>query len=177
MARSSPVFPLWALGLALFLAACGKSGPAPDIIDAAELYAANERLIGSIRGTYPGPYVKFYRIPARNPADETSRDRAFFANLRNSLPVEFIDFFPIGNTNEDEIDVVLWRYDRKGQWNTVGLVYFSKSRTLAKEDQSMRGFQRCGGDVRYWLDSRDENSKTSAFCRINDNWHAYHRIE
>ncbi len=177
MARKLPALPSAALGAALFLGACGKSASGPDLVDAAALYAANKGLFQSIRAAYPGPYYEFTRIPARDPADATKSDKAFLSSIRNDLPVEFIDFFPIGNSGQDEIDVVLWRYETKGQWNTVSLVYFSEPMTFAAERQSVYGFESCGDEVRNWLNNHDGDGAASVFCRIDDNWHAYQQVQ
>lgn len=177
MVRNSPRLPAAALSIALLAAACEESTSAPDIVDAAALFEANEGVFLSVRAAYPGPYQDFWRIPARNPAHATKVDKAFLDYLRQEFPVEFIDFFPIGNSGEDEIDVVLWRYEANNQWNTVSLVYFSEAMTFAEGPESVRSFDACGDDVRTWLKSREGNSGVAAFCQINEHWRAYQRID
>lgn len=178
MVRCSPRLAAAMLGVAFLATACAEQTSSPDIVDAAALFEANEGAILSVRAAYPGPYLDFRRIPARNPADATKVDKAFLDYLRQEFPVEFIDFFPIGDTGEDEINVVLWRYEAKNnQWNTVSLIYFSEAMTFAEGPESVRSFDACDDDVRTWLKSREGETGVAAVCQINEHWRAYQRIE
>ncbi len=177
MVRRQARLPAAVIGVALLATACGNSTSAPDIVDAAALFEANEGALLSVRAAYPGPYLDFRRLPARNPADATKVDKAFLDYLRQEFPLEFIDFFPIGVTGEDEINVVLWRYEANNQWNTVSLVYFSEPMTFAEGPESVRSFDTCDDEVRAWLKSHDSDTDTAAFCQINEHWRAYQRIE
>ncbi len=162
---------------AALLAACGREAPGHTLLDAAALYDANEGLFQSVRAAYPGPYESFTRIPARNPADADRMDEDFLTFLRESIPVEFIDFFPIGDTGKDEIDVVLWRYRSGDHWNTVSLIYFSEPMIFANAAENMRAFDECGEAAFHWLEENKTARDVSAFCRINDHWQAFQRIE
>lgn len=166
-----------ALGAALFLSACGKAELQPTLLDAAALFNENEGLFQSIRAAYPGPYEDFTRIPARNPADASKLDTDLLEVLRNDVPVEFIDFFPIGDTGKDEIDVVLWRYQSGDHWNTISLIYFSMPMTLADGLENMSAFDECGEDALRWLEENKQAGDISAFCRIDSHWQAFQRIE
>ena len=176
MAAGRSILITAALSAGFLTAACEDAGSKPDLIDAAALYAANEGLFLSIRAAYPGPYRDFKRIPARNPAEATKSESTFLSYLRKDLPVEFIDFFPIGDTGEDEIDIVLWRYETNGAWNTVSLVYFSEPMTFAEESQTVRSFDACDSDARNWLQSQNGGG-AAAFCQINERWRAYQRVD
>ena len=161
----------------LALAACGKGDPQPNILDAAAVFEANKAVLGSIRAAYPGPYSEFDRMPARDPADDNDMDRAFLSVLREDIPVEFIDFFPIGDTGKDEIDVVLWRYQSGDNWNTVNLIYFSTPMTLSGEHQHMRAFDICDESAVAWLQEKSTEGSASVFCRLDDHWQAFQRVE
>ena len=161
----------------LALAGCSKSAPEPNILDAAFVYDSNRAVLASIRAAYPGPFTDFERIPARNPADDNPMDRDFLKTLREDIPVEFIDFFPIGETGKDEIDVVLWRYQAKGHWNTVNLIYFSMAMTLSDEHDHMRAFDACDERAVDWLKEKSAEGPASVFCRLDDHWQAFQRVE
>lgn len=177
MLRRGFVFSVAALSAALFATGCGREAPGHTLLDAAAVYNAHEGLFRSIRAAYPGPYENFTRIPARDPARADPMDNDFLSFLRDDIPVEFIDFFPIGDTGKDEIDVVLWRYQSGDHWNTVSLVYFSEPMVFAKADNDVRAFDKCGDEALSWLETRKDNGDVSAFCRINDHWQAFQRVE
>ncbi|MEZ5893566.1 MAG: hypothetical protein R3C58_10575 [Parvularculaceae bacterium] len=164
---------------ALALAACngGEAEDGHDILDAAEIFANHQGTLATIRAAYPGPYTDFERIPARNPADDDAMDRAFLKILREEMPVEFIDFFPIGDSGKDEIDVVLWRELDGDRWRTVSLIWFGMPMTLAEDRAGgMRAFETCGPEVKAWLAGHD-GEPVAAFCKLNDHWQAYQRVE
>ncbi len=177
MVRLGPVLPAAAFCLAFLTAGCGQDAPKRTILDAAAVYADHEGLLQSIRAAYPGPYEDFTRIPARDPADANRMDADFLKFLREDIPVEFIDFFPIGDSGKDELDVVLWRYQSGRRWNTVSLVYFSMAMTFAEGEENMRAFDRCDEDVLDWLQRQSRSGAASAFCHINDHWLAYQKVE
>lgn len=168
---------LAATGAVLLAAGCGGQRDARTLVDAAEIYAANEAVLESIRGVYPGPYEDFMRIPPRDPAAETPEAKAFLKALRKHFPVEYIDLFPIGGAGGgDEINVVLNRYSAGDEWRTVSLIYFSKPMTLSGAHADMRMFETCGEKALDWLSETSAPGR-AAFCRINDNWQAYQRVD
>ena len=167
MVRCNIVTSAAAFGAALLLGACGKSAPGPTLLDAASIYGAHESLFQSIRAAYPGPYEDFSRIPARDPEDTNRMDQDFLTFLREDLPIEFIDFFPIADTGKDEINVVLWRYQSGDHWNTVSLIYFSMPMTLAEGAENMRAFDECNTEALAWLEENKNTADVSAFCRIS----------
>ncbi|MFC2951236.1 hypothetical protein ACFOOP_04810 [Marinicaulis aureus] len=175
MVRQGPVRAVAAFGAVLFAAGCGDETPKPTILDAAAIYADHEGLLRSVRAAYPGPYEDFVRIPSRDPTKADPMDADFLKFLREEIPVEFIDFFPIGDSGKDELDVVLWRYQSGNHWNTVSLVYFSMAMTFAEGEENMRAFDRCDDEALNWLQS--QNQPASAFCHINDHWLAYQKVE
>ncbi len=166
-----------ALIASLALSGCGPQTSSRTLLDAAALYQENQAVFASIRAAYPGPYEDFARIPARDPADDTGLDRDFLQSLRENFPVERIDFFPIGDTGADEIDVVLERYQAGDQWRTISLIYFSTPLTLSKKDPAMRLFETCDEASLDWLEARPEGEDSAVFCRLNANWYAYQRVE
>ncbi|MEO1135793.1 MAG: hypothetical protein AAFW68_04160 [Pseudomonadota bacterium] len=157
----------------VFSASCGKERNQFTILDAAAVYESDRAVFASIRTVYPGPYQDFTRIPNRNPEEETRFDRDFFRQLRDQIPVEFIDFFPIGSTGADEINVVLKRYQHGDTWNTVSLIYFGMELTLSDEHGDMRMFKDCDEKALAWV----ETPPRAAFCRLNSNWYAFQRVE
>lgn len=171
-----PLRALTACAASLLAAGCGAGDAPRTLLDAAEIYAANEAVLESIPAAYPGPYDDFTRIPARDPGAATANDAAFLKALRKNFPVEHIDLFPIGGEGAgDEINVVLNRYGAGDEWRTVSLVYFSTPMTL-NEHQDMRMFETCDEEALDWLTGTKEPGR-AAFCRINDNWQAYQRID
>lgn len=161
------------LVIAAFCASCGPARDPFTILDAAAIYEADRAVFTSIRTVYPGPYQDFTRIPSRDPEEETAFDRDFFSQLQDQIPVEFVDFFPIGDTGADEINVVLKRYQRGDTWNTVSLIYFGMELTLSDEHGDMRMFETCDEETLAWL----ETPSHAAFCRLNANWYAFQRVE
>lgn len=175
MVRQGPVRAVAAVSAGLLAAGCSGETPKPTILDAAAVYADHEGLLHSVRAAYPGPYEDFVRIPARDPAKADPMDTDFLKFLREEIPVEFIDFFPIGDSGKDELDVVLWRYNAGNHWNTVSLVYFSMAMTFAEGEENMRAFDRCDEEALDWLQAQKQPA--SAFCHINDHWLAYQKVE
>ncbi len=165
----------------LFAASCGRGPETRTLIDAAALYSENRAVFESIRAAYPGPFADFARVPARDPADENEMDRDFLNHVRGQIPVDFIDFYPIGDTagdwGGDEIDVVIRRYGTGDNWITLSLVYFSVPLTLSDENPSVRLFDACDETALGWLESRSRSEGRTAFCRINPNWYAHQRVE
>lgn len=161
----------------IFAVSCSAETETFGIVDAAELYESNRAVFSSIRAAYPGPYQEFTRIPSRNPADDDEIDREFLKILRKQFSVEFIDFFPIGDTGADEINVVLKRYQAGNHWNTVSLVYFGMAMTLADNHQNMRMFETCDQRASTWLEANKGDGMAAAFCRLSPSWYAYQKIE
>lgn len=162
---------------ALLLNSCAESDPNHTLLDAAAIYGENRATFASIRAAYPGPFEGFSRIPARDPADDDGLDRDFLKVLREQVPVERIDFFPIGGAGGDEIDVVLERYQDRDNWVTVSLVYFSVPLTLSDKDPKVRLFKSCDQDALNWLDQKSEPGALIAFCKLNPYWYAYQKVE
>ncbi len=165
-------------GLSLALAAaCGEKPEARTLLDAAEIYAEHEMLFESIRGAYPGPYETFTRIPPRDPADETRESREFMKALEKSIPVDYVDFFPIGEDMGDELDVVLNRYGEGDEWRTISIIYFSAPMDFVDSHPNVRMFETCDQRALDWLEGAHEPGPYAAFCRINESWHAYQRVD
>lgn len=165
--------------LLLVTASCGdkEKTHAYTLIDAAEIFNSRGGALSSIRAFYPGPYEGFTRIPARDPAEASRLDTDFINLLREDIPVEFVDFFPIGNTGKDEVNVILWRYQTGDTWNTVSLVWFGMPMTLADDQENIQSFESCDQKAVDWLESRRKEGRASVFCRLDDNWHAYQKME
>ena len=171
-------FRLAALSLtALSLAGCGDTAPKRTLLDAASLYADNKATFETIRAAYPGPFEDFSRIPARDPADDDGLDRDFLKLLRDQFPVDHIDFFPIGDSGADEIDVVIDRYQDGDKWVTVSLVYFSTPLTLSRNNPKVRLFEACDQEALDWLGAKSEPGSLIAFCQLNANWYAHQKVE
>lgn len=163
---------------ALFLAGCGgEPETRHDILDAAAIYADHRGALSTIRAAYPGPYADFNRIPARDPAAEEAADRDFLAHLRQDFPIVHIDFFPIADTGHDEINVVLWRENDGRKWRTVSLVYFSMPMELAAGGERMTSFDRCDDRAAAWVEQAAASGSASVFCRLDDHWQAYQKVE
>ncbi len=173
----SPLRFLTGLCAALAAASCSGGAQPRSILDAAAIYAANEAVFASIRAAYPGPYDDFVRIPARDPADDEPMDRAFLSILREDIPVAFIDFFPIGNTGADEINVVLWREQAGDKWRTTSLIYFGMALTLSRDHDNMRAFDTCDQSSIDWLEANSEDGDAAVFCKVSPSWYAYQRVE
>jgi hypothetical protein len=162
---------------AALLAGCGGDAPR-GLADAAAVYRANEAVFESIRGAHPGPYREFFRIPARDPAEARSQQNSFIKSLRRRIPVEYIDFFPIGGEGSgDEFDVVLNRYTEGDEWRTISVVYFSAPLTLDDNLPDVRLFDECGAKAAAWLQDGARQTPYAAFCRLNESWYAYQRVD
>ncbi|WP_425410477.1 hypothetical protein [Hyphococcus sp.] len=165
----------------LFSAACDRGPEARSILDAAALYSEYPAAFETIRSAYPGPFPEFARIPARDPADATDRDNDFLKRLQREIPVDFIDFHPIGDADGDwggdEIDVVLKRYGAGDKWITVSLVYFSVPLSIADNDPNVLLFKTCDQKAADWLGDKPPSVTRTAFCQINSHWYAYQKVE
>ncbi len=172
---------VFVIGAALFIAACDRGPSTRTILDAAGLYSENAAVFETIRAAYPGPFTDFARVPARNPADETDHDKDLLKHLRGQIPIEFIDFYPIGDSDGgwggDEIDVVLNRFGTGDKWVTISLVYFSVPLTLSDDDPNVRFFKTCEQGVADWVGDKSASQSRTAFCQINPNWYAHQRVE
>ena len=162
------------VGLAL---ATGCAPQTHSILDAAGVFRNNQAVFSSIRAAYPGPYRDFMRIPARDPPDETLRDTNFLQQVREDIPVTFLDFFPIEGADADEIDVVLWRELTNDRLTTTSLIYFSRDMTLDDAHDNMRVFDVCNQDVVDWIGETKTDGPTAAFCKVSARWYAYQRVE
>lgn len=160
---------------AAMLTGCGGSEDM-NILDAAAIYEANQPVIETIREDFPGPYADFVRVPARDPAKETVRGQVLLARLRQSFPVEFVDFFPIGNTGQDEINVVLKRYGGGDRWTVVSLVYAGRPIQVSSENPDIKLFDACDARAARWFEEDHGDRDVAAFCRINENWYAYQKV-
>ena len=177
--NKKPLQSLAALAAAITIAGCapGDGGGDMNILDAAALFEANPEAFVSIRKNYPGPFNGFVRIPARNPADETPEAERFIKSLREKIPVEFVDFFPLGDTGKDEIDVIIKRYSSNTGMMSIGLIFSELPLSSPDKGQNMMYYDRCDQRSLAWIESgRDEGSVT-ALCRINNYWYAYQRVD
>lgn len=161
----------------LLFAACSEEPETRTLLDAADIYAAHEMVFESIRGAYPGPYEDFTRIPRRDPAAETRQSREFIKALRKNIPVDYVDFFPISDGHGDELDVVLNRYSEGGRWHTVSVIYFSEPMAFSDSSPNVRMFETCDARAIEWLESGRRETPYAAFCKINDSWQAYQRVD
>lgn len=161
-----------------FLAACGGGEKPRTVLDAAALYAAHSAVFDSIRGAYPGPYREFTRLPARDPAAETQDAKAFIKALRRTVPIDYVDFFPLGEGLGDELDVVLNRYADGDAYHTISLIYFSTPMTLSEDAPNMRMFETCDARALDWLENATHDpGPVAVFCRLNEDWSAYQRVD
>ncbi len=147
------------------------------ILDAAAAYEANSELIHSIRGFYPGPFDDFFRVPDRNPALQTRENKAFIEKLRQQFPVEYIDFFPMGDTKRDEIDVVMTKYGANTRWSLVSLVYVGVPLPQPEEGANMAVFDSCDQRSTEWLEENSGTKRAEVFCQLSEKWYAYQRYE
>lgn len=157
------------------LSACAGEGDF-DILDAATVYDANQQKLDVIREYYPGPYNDFMRVPARDPAKETRKGRELIGRLRQSMPVEFIDFFPMGDTGKDEINVMLKRYGGNARWTVVSLVYSEVPLPPPTPGAGIALFDGCDARAREWFAMDRGGAGVSAFCRLNERWYAYQKV-
>ncbi len=163
--------------IAFAIVACDGGDAKRTLLDAAQLYSENKATFDTIRAAYPGPFEDFDRIPARDPVDDDGLDRDFLKVLREQFPVEHIDFFPIGDTGGDEIDVVIDRYQSGDDWVTLSLVYFSVPLTLSDRDPNVRLFDTCDATAIDWLGARTKPGGRIAFCKLSPSWYAYQKVE
>ena len=162
---------------ALLAAACGGEGKPRSLLDAAAIYGQDEAVFESIRGAYPGPDRDFTRVPPRDPAEDTADKRAFIKTLRKRIPLDYIDFFPIGDTGGDELNIILNRFSQGDNWHTVSVVFFSSPLVLSDEFPYLKLFERCSDDAVRWLDAYAEKGTRAVFCRLNSNWYAYQQVD
>ena len=162
--------------LALLVGACSAEGDQPDILDAAEIFAANPDAFAEILLTYPRPLTEFTRIPARDPAKETVGNTRFLNRLRKTMPVEFIDFFPRSAEGRDEVNVVLNRYTAQDDWVVVSLIYISKPLGSPNAGENKALFDRCDERSLTWLSENRANGSATAICQLNNNWYAVQKI-
>ena len=160
---------------AAMLVGCG-AGEDMDILDAAAIYQANRPAIETIREDFPGPYTEFVRVPARDPAKETVRGKVLLARLRQSFPVEFVDFFPAGNTGEDEINIILKRYGGSARWTVVSLVYVEAPLQAPPPGSGVAIFNACDTRASRWFEQDHGDLDVAAFCRIDGRWYAYQKV-
>ncbi len=177
--NKKPSQPLAALAAAFTIAGCTPGGgeDSMTILDAAALFDANQETFLSIRENYPGPFNEFVRIPARNPAKETPEAKRFIKNLREKIPVEFIDFFPLGATGKDEIDVIIKRYSGNTGMTSIGLIYSELPLSSPDQGSNMMLYDRCDQRSLAWIDSGHDKGSVTAVCRINNYWYAYQRAD
>jgi|GEM_PF-1558061 len=147
------------------------------ILDAAAIYESNQDIIMSIRGLYPGPFEGFFRVPNRDPTKQTRENKAFVKQLRQHFPLEYIDFFPMGDTKRDEIDVVLTKFGANTRWSLVSLVYTGIPLPQPEEGANMAVFDACDQRSIEWLDLNTGRKRAEVFCQLNENWYAYQRFE
>ena len=151
----------------------GEKEPGMTLVDAAAVYEANSEAFAFIRATYPGPFSEFGRVPARDPSKETSDEKAFVKQLRQSFSFEFIDFYPYADTGKDEIDVILKRYDLETNWTIISLVYSGIPLPQPEEGTGIALFDACDQRAIDWFSADHERGAISAFCRINEYWYAH----
>ena len=143
------------------------------LLDAAALYEANPAAFGSVRASYPGPFTKFSRVPARDPAKATAEEKRFVKTLRQIFSFEYIDFFPYGDTGKDEIDVILARYGIDADWTVVSVVYSGIPLPIPEEGLGIGMFDVCDQRAIDWFEADHEPGPVSAFCKINESWYAH----
>ncbi|GJL96036.1 MAG: hypothetical protein DHS20C05_24410 [Hyphococcus sp.] len=162
---------------ALLTVSCGEKNL--TILDAAALYEAQPEVFTSVRDRYPGPFSDFSRVPHRDPSKETRHEKEFLKELRQNIPVEFIDFFPMGETGRDEIDIIIKRYGlNNSDWTEVKIVYVGIPLPQPEEGTGLAVFNACDARALEWFEQEHEAALTriSAFCRINDYWYAYQSV-
>jgi hypothetical protein len=171
-----PFFILATLFGALMTAGCDTGDKGRNILDAAAIYEANPETFASIRRKYPGPYRDFVRVPARDPGKATREGTLFIKQLRKNFPVEFVDFFPLAGTGNDEIDVVIERYGANTSWTVISLVYSELQLTPADDQPNMALFDKCDHRSLDWLEAHRGTGRISVSCRINDYWYAFQSV-
>ncbi len=169
-----------ALCAGFLAAACDRApyaGQEITILDAADIYNANTDVFAQLRQSYPGPFRDFARVPDRDPAKETPEQRSLIKQLRKYFPVEFIDLYPMGDAEKDQIDVVLQRYGATSRWTIVSLIYVDIPLPAADAKSGTAVFNTCDNTVMGWLESQSRSGRAVAFCRITKHWYAHQRIE
>ncbi len=168
---------LAAIAAAFLMTACGGDGAGggskPTLLDAAETYNQNPAIFAYIRDAYPGPFEDFTRIPARNPADETREDKDFIKEIRGNFDVEFIDFFPPGANNTNEINVITKRYDTDDGWITISLVYLDTPMSGPQEGSNIGLYETCDERSVEWFDKDHAEGPVAVFCRLDEKWYAF----
>lgn len=168
---------LIALSLCVFMAACSAQDDETDILDAAALYGAHPDAFVEILLSYPGPFTEFTRIPARNSANERDANTRFLKNLRKTMPVEFIDFFPRSPGGRDEINVMIKRYAARDDWVAVSIIYLSKPLSAPNEGENKALFERCDERSLTWLGANKDLGPATAICQLDENWYAVQKVE
>lgn len=164
-----------ALFAGLACISCAQEKPL-TVLDAASIYEDNQAAFASIRAAYPGPFTGFDRLPARDPADETQAGKIFIANLRDDFPLEYIDFFPLGDTGKDEIDVILARYGLSAEWTIVSLVYSEITLPEPDPEKKVGLFDACDQRSLDWLAETVDEDGAAVFCKLNEYWYAYQSV-
>lgn len=169
-----------ALCAGFLAAACDRTpyaGQEITILDAVDIYNANADAFAGVRQAYPGPFLDFARVPDRDPAKITPSQRTLIKQLRQSFPVEFIDLYPMGDGEKDQIDVVLQRYGANSRWTIVSLIYVDIPLPASDAKLGTAVFNTCDNAVIGWLDFQSRSGRAVAFCRLNQHWYAHQRIE
>ncbi|MEM9422223.1 MAG: hypothetical protein AAF986_06945 [Pseudomonadota bacterium] len=162
--------------LALGMTACGPAKPEMNLLDAADLFRAHGVDLIAIEQSFPGPYSGFFRIPARSEEQIQEGEEALIQQVRRNLPVEFIDFFPLGDTGKDEVNVILKRFSGKNGWTIISLVYSEIPLPPPEDKDIMAVYDKCDQRAADWV-NRQPNGKTiTAFCRLSDKWYAYQSV-
>lgn len=161
---------------ALLLGACSTQDDQPDILDAAALYTTHPDAFVELLLTYPRPFTEFTRIPARNAANETAANTRFLKRLRETMPVEYIDFFPRSDGGRDEINVMVKRYIAQDDWINVSLIYLSKPLSAPGEGENKALFDTCDQRSLQWLSERAGPDPATAICKVSENWYAAQRV-
>ncbi len=169
---------LGAFGLALSLAACGEREPEMTLLDAASLFRAHGTDLGAIEQAYPGPYLGFFRVPARLDEDQKPGDETLMKTVRAHFPVEFIDFFPLGDTGKDEVNVILKRFSGEYGWTIISLVYseIPLPEPEGEENKGMAMYDSCDSRAVQWISRKPTSGSYSVFCRLSDKWYAFQSV-
>ena len=164
------------IGTLIWINSCAPEGGRPNILDAARIYNSQPDAFAEIILTHPGSITEFTRIPARDPAKETSANKLLLKRLRKAFPVEFIDFYPRSASGRDEINVVIKRYGLNSEWTVVSVIYLSAPLFPPEKDSNNALFDQCDDRSLEWLKNNAKNGPVSVFCQINENWYAFQKV-